>query len=75
MFNFRFFHLVAVSIRFFIQALVQLNLVIIAINRRASLADYLGLECALLRLLQHPDMLHLRLVHLALLSVLVQAIK
>ena len=74
MFNFRFLHLVTVSIRFFIQALVQLNF-LIAMNRRASLADYLGLESALLRLLQHPDMLHLCLVHLALLSVLVQAIE
>ena len=74
MFNFRFFHLVTVSIRFFVQALVQLKFMI-ATGRLASLADYLGLESALLRLLQHPDVLHLCLVYLALLPVLVQAIE
>ena len=74
MFNFRFLHLVTVSIRFFVQALVQLNFMI-ATGRWASLTDYLGLEGALLRLLQHPDVLHLCLVYLALLPVLVQAIE
>ena len=72
MFHFRFFHLVAVSVRFFIKALVQLNLVfMISIDRWASLADNLGLKSALLRLLEHPDLFHLLLVHLSLLSIFV----
>ena len=66
--------MIAVSIRIFKQALMQLHF-IVSVWWRASLADYLRLERALLLLLHILDLLHLRFVQLALLAVLVQAIE